>query len=364
MTNNKQMKLLMDTQRIWYVGFCNDNEIERVLNPKTAKDYLLKQRADIISNHPRFYRVFRALETYLNSNGLENCFVDRHYMKYIKLLSRQNKERLESITYGDIFSNDFNGYASYDKKFGVIVYLNESLRYFNNFINLALLDQEKNIPESIRRNALRISIRIALKTESMDFLLDPRGIVSPAIANMMRETTEDELEFVVGHEFAHYLCGHLDNSKTDNKVFFSFDSHIYSNIIYTLSQKQEFEADCNSINNVIRQKDRERLIRAALIWFSSLELVEYVFDIISPGRTSYTHPSAKERYNKIKETFYADDTIKNELNKIRKRVEVYKAFLKEDISLNAENYEMYGSAYLDSPNTKWRGRELIDRVDY
>lgn len=45
---------------------------------------------------------------------------------------------------------------------------------------------------------------------------------------------------------------------------------------------------------------------------------------------------------------------KYELNKIRKRVEEYKTFLKEDISLNAEDYEMYGSAYLDSSNTKWR----------
>ena len=124
--------------------------------------------------------------------------------------------------------------------------------------------------------------------------------------------------------------------------------------VFSFQKSYNIRRTFQILNNVIGQKDRERLIRAALIWFSSLELVEYVFDIISPGRPSYTHPSAKERYNKIKETFYADDIIKNELNKIRKRVEEYKAFLKEDISLNAEDYEMYGSAYLDSPNTKWR----------
>ena len=34
------------------------------------------------------------------------------------------------------------------------------------------------------------------------------------------------------------------------------------------------------------------------------------------------------------------------------------------MSLNFDMYEMYGSVYLDKPNTNWRGRELIDRKDY
>lgn len=44
-----------------------------------------------------------------------------------------------------------------------------------------------------------------------------------------------------------------------------------------------------------------------------------------------------------------------------------KKFIKEDISNNyGETYddELYGSIYLDLPNTEWRGRELLDRVDY
>ena len=35
-----------------------------------------------------------------------------------------------------------------------------------------------------------------------------------------------------------------------------------------------------------------------------------------------------------------------------------------ETSFNFDEYEAYGSAYLDKPNTKWRGKELIDRVDY
>ena len=36
----------------------------------------------------------------------------------------------------------------------------------------------------------------------------------------------------------------------------------------------------------------------------------------------------------------------------------------DEVGFNIDMYEFYGSLYLDKPNTKWRGRELIDRVDY
>ena len=38
--------------------------------------------------------------------------------------------------------------------------------------------------------------------------------------------------------------------------------------------------------------------------------------------------------------------------------------MKEEVSANFDQYKMYGSMYLAKPNTEWRGRELIDRVDY
>lgn len=45
-------------------------------------------------------------------------------------------------------------------------------------------------------------------------------------------------------------------------------------------------------------------------------------------------------------------------------LKILKDFLSEDLSVNYDNYEVYGSAYLDKPNTKWRGKKLVDRVDY
>jgi len=38
----------------------------------------------------------------------------------------------------------------------------------------------------------------------------------------------------------------------------------------------------------------------------------------------------------------------------------YKRFLKEDVALNFESYEFYGSIYLG----QWRGKVLVDRVDF
>ena len=89
----------------------------------------------------------------------------------------------------------------------------------------------------------------------------------------------------------------------------------------------------------------------------------------SAFQTGYqTHPAALDRYNNI-----LNNALKTEkfcykpYEQILEWSEVLKAFILEDIS---ENYgdlyddEAYGSIYLDKPNTEWRGKELVDRVDY
>ena len=48
-------------ERIWYMGVCSPEEIDRILNVKDASDYLLKLRADIIADNTRLWRVFLAL---------------------------------------------------------------------------------------------------------------------------------------------------------------------------------------------------------------------------------------------------------------------------------------------------------------
>ena len=45
-------------QRLWYMSFCNNDEIDRIISPKNPADYLLQQRADIVADNTRYYRVY------------------------------------------------------------------------------------------------------------------------------------------------------------------------------------------------------------------------------------------------------------------------------------------------------------------
>ena len=57
-------------ERIWYMGVCSPEEIDRILNVKDASDYLLKLRADIIADNTRLWRVFLLFQKNMAINGL------------------------------------------------------------------------------------------------------------------------------------------------------------------------------------------------------------------------------------------------------------------------------------------------------
>lgn len=355
-------------ERIWYQPYCTEDEINRILSPRNAKDFLLKKRADIVAAHPRFYRVYLALANQNSYTSFENSFNVQHYEAFLSKLPASDKLRCESIAYGDIYANDFNGYATKDEIWGKILYLNTNLSFFATFMNLALLDFERKIPSKIRINALRIAVRISIRNEAMDFTLDPRGIIPQNVQTRIKQVCKNELKFIAGHEFAHFLCDHLKDSNLKKSLTFSFEEKQYFDKVYNNSQLDEFEADVNSITRPkYSKKELKELVKAALIWFTSLDIVEYVESIIAPKLSDayLTHPSAKDRYERIVKIFKSEiSSIKDELELIRNRAEQFKLFLKQDISLNYDSYEMYGSAYLDKPNTEWRGKELVDRVDY
>ena len=358
----------MDMTRVWYHSFCTEKEIDRILNPKTAEDFLLKKRADIIADHPRYTRVYLRLSELPTYSSLENSFNKKHYHRFLLKLSKNDRELCDKVVYGDVFSNDFNGYATRHEKWGNILYINNCLQMFCNFINLALLDFEEEVPLEVRVNALRIAIRISMKNESMDFALDPRGIIPIGISKELNKLAELQLQNIAGHEFCHFLCGHLDNSTLIKAETFSLSDKKYYDDVYNVSQQNEFEADLASLTRPnYNTKEIILLTRALLIWFISLDIVEYSCEIYSPTSNFCikTHPSAKDRYDYILSHMEKiDKSLLQELNDIKHRAEILKEFLKEDMSLNFDMYEMYGSVYLDKPNTNWRGRELIDRKDY
>ncbi len=106
----------------------------------------------------------------------------------------------------------------------------------------------------------------------------------------------------------------------------------------------------------------------ALLWFAIFAIFEAAENTMFPPFGRQTHPGAKARYNNILENAKRPANFQEmeeyytiDLPGI---VSYYEEFVIEDVQLNCDSYEMYGSAYLAAPNTEWRGPELIDRVDY
>ncbi len=359
-------------EKIKYFPILNEYEYKRISNVDNAKDYLLKLRADIIVDNMRLFRVYRNKALIREKNwSLEESFTTKPYDMFLKAVDDETRKKCTDIVYGNIFSNDPNGYI-FNTKFGPIITISESLVFFCKFMNMALLQFEDNIPEYVCHNAIRIAIRVMLKTETLDFLMDPRGIVTENIHHGMHAPIDYQLMSIVGHEFSHYMLGHLKESRSVIKpIYFAIsnkDKEYMQMKVYSQSQEEELQADLKSLE--LPQLDNEeykKLFESTILWFGSLELYEAAIDVICPRNPwdTLSHPPARDRMDNILNNAKKPYDY-NELNwkMFKNTINQYKKWLIKDVSLNLYSYEMYGSAYLDEPNSEWRGKELIDRVDY
>lgn len=362
----------LELQKMFFHPICNRSEIERIFNVQNAADYLLKLRAETIVDHMRLYRVYRnkALRDEKNWT-LEGAFNDTHYRAALDKFPTDARDLCKNVIYGDIFSNDPNGMI-FPTQYGPITTISESLKFFLKFAHLALLDCEVDIPLHVRFNSLRIAIRVMLKTEAMDFFMDPRGIVPKKAASAIHAPIPLQLQFIAGHEFSHFILGHLsDSNLIEQPIFYAIsggEKEYKPTMVYNSSQKNEFEADLQAILLPNYSKHfRGELLHAALLWFGCLELYQSVCDVMFPQSSwAYqSHPTARDRYENLLTNIPTHKSINSRhWHEFPKLVDQMAEFLREDVSLNFDAYERYGSAYLDKPNTEWRGRELIDRVDY
>lgn len=362
---------VVDHQKLFFRPVCNSMEIERIFNVKNAKDHLLKVRAETIVDHMRLFRVYRnkALKNEKNWS-LETSFDTSHYEAVLAKLPKDARALCRAVTYGDIFSDDPNGMI-FNTPYGPVTTISESLRFFLKFAHLAILDFGEEVPMYIRINSLRIAIRVMLRNEAMDFYMDPRGIIPSRIATAIHTPIPLQLKFIAGHEFSHFILGHLSEANSiEQPIFYalSHDEREYKPLkVYNTSQRNEFEADLQSIL-LPNYSDRKRneLLRAALLWFGALELFYSVRDTIFPQSSwrIQTHPTPRDRYENLLTNVPATGLDVKQWREFPRLIDKLKTFLQEDVSLNFDFYEFYGSAYLDEPNTKWRGRELVDRVDY
>lgn len=357
---------------IAYFPILNDREYENICNVDDAKKYLLKLRADTIIDNMRLFRVYRNKALINEKNwSLEKSFSTKPYDMFLSAINKETKEMCSSIVYGNIFSNDPNGYI-FNSEFGPIITISESLVFFCKFMNLALLQFDDDVPEHVCQNAIRIAVRVMLKTETLDFLMDPRGIIPESVHYGIHAPIDYQLMSIVGHEFAHYILGHLkDSNSIIRPVFFAIseDDEDYMPIkVYSQSQQEELDADLKSLElPQIADEEYKKLFESTILWFGSLELYEAAIDVICPKNPwmSSSHPTARERMDNIlRNAKKPYDYNQRHWESFKNTINFYKEWLIEDVSANLDFYEMYGSSYLDKPDSEWRGKELIDRVDY
>lgn len=363
-------------ERIWYATVCNKDEIERIINPRNGRDILLKERADIIVDNTRLTRVYIHKRLFVEESkrrwAFEQTFKSTHYDMVLNNLKKEEAEECRKMTYGDMYCKEVNAYAYNEPEWGKFVCLNIGTRFFMNFMNLALSDWKKHdIPGHVIMNSLRIAIRIFLGCEAMDFEVDPRGIIPYELGKDIRKPITGELAYIVGHEFCHHLLNHFDDTNVSKKVLWNTTQGPYEKKIYNTSQYQELEADLGSLTIPnYKEKIYNQVYEGALIWFLSLQLAEVASETIYPlsPLDVKTHPSAVDRYKNIRENAPCPKNFNfRKIQKAEERVQFLTELLQQDIANNFGDLydeDIYGSAYLDEPNTKWRGRELIDRIDY
>ncbi|QIH75006.1 hypothetical protein GTN31_01425 [Macrococcoides canis] len=361
------MKKVNKLDEIWYRGLCSPSELERILYPRNAFDHLLHRKVDIISNNTRYTRQVINFFHKSGKSSISSYFDEQHYENYISYLCESDELKCKKISYGDLFDAPVNAFAEMTE-WGPIIYINESLKYYNKFFNLCFLYlDDDQVPNDVKVNSLRIATRLLLGSESMDFRMDPRGIIPQSINNNLDLITDYQMAFIVGHEFGHFFCNHLDNNKTKTLYLKQRDSQLRNVKVYSQSHKQEFEADIDSLNRPLYdEKKYKNVFNFTIIWFYSQIFSEKVLDIVNP-RPEYkkSHPPATARISNIlNECKIPKGFDSKTIEYLDKKIEVLIKLIEDELAYNFDIYEQYGSCYLSSPNTAWRGKELVDRVDY
>jgi hypothetical protein len=347
-----------------YRPVCNYDEIQRIYFPKNGSDLLLKMRADVVAEKIRIYRVLTARQKRVGEKwNFSTHFRRRDFRKYLRRLSSEDWKKCSVATYGFVYSDDPNG-ACIKSEFGNIIVISESLNYFFYFMNLAFVRFDEEVPGDVIWAALIIAMRSMLQTESMDYELDPRGIIPASIDCRIKKIVNNQLQFIIGHEFAHHICDHIENSGSYQRTLIeNSDASEATYVFYNHQQQQEFEADEQAIFRSTDHQHRFDQLSGAILFFIYLDVFEHVKNhIYPPIRPVITHPSPIDRLNRLVETFrpYLPDDIDDHISNLKNVGNLFKSSLGEEATLNPDVFDFYGSVYLG----QWRGPELIDRVDY
>lgn len=349
---------------------CTIEEIRRIQTPSSAADHLLKLRADAIADSPRLTRVFlKRRERQSKGWSLSSHFEAAAFERYLSALPEEWRTACQGVPAGMAFLREPNG-ACIRSAHGDFIVVSESLQTYLYYMNVFLLAQD-DIPMDDCVAALMISLRTMFLTETPDFDLDPRGQLPEKVDGRSAALVEDQLQFVVGHEYAHLLLGHLNAGSVQQAPLGVFPTSAHSSArYYTPRQQQEFEADVGALLHAkLDEQELAGRLNASTWFFLGLEILYAVSDYINPSvHAPKTHPEPIDRLLALRKevlgartvdagSIYSDDEIANGIkwvNSLKERL------LKDFIPVQVDALETYGSVYLPS----FRGAELHDRLHF
>ena len=352
----------------FFAPFCSRSDIEKINSPTAASDYLLQLRAESIVDNPRLVRVFRARKGKKVNWSLEKYYLERkREEQYLLSLSKGNYERLKNIPSGSVYLDGANAICAKTSG-GNIIAVSEPLEYFLYFMNLFFYGENFGIKVEDTNAAFRIAQRIMAGHESFDFDIDPRGSLPKHIDVWMKNITDLQYQFILGHEYSHHLLGHVKDSNLRSDSLSSFMAMYEGNSTiqhYKYSHKLEYDADWHAIKNIKgNSKFKEDISNAAFLTLMYLETSKIVLDYINPRRANHigTHPDPVSRIFKIRKKLnnkygFNRDILENNLDYLKKYTE---QFVSQYLAFNFDEFESYGSHYLPS----YKAMLLNDRVDF
>ncbi|MGA1859584.1 hypothetical protein VH569_26665 [Azospirillum sp. 11R-A] len=338
---------------------------DRLMNPATLEDCLLRIQADPLLDHTRLYRVARARAAAMGTeNYLEPVF-QQDFDNYLAEMTDIGRMIAECIPHRYVLTNSREAMCI-ETACGRVIVVSEVLRYALYFMNLAFgeLYGLPSVPDDVQGHAMIVAARTMIMTEALDFDLDPRGIVPNDIDAFLRHMTEWQMKFVIGHEFSHHRFGHkglglrmtrpIRNDPGEGK------GHEWQS--YKRSWHEEYEADIGAIEEIEGEDSRKLISTAAILFFLYLEFFERIEEALDATLADIdTHPPTSERLRNVVDKFgilidvdwkWAAAQLESIQDHAKAIIEIYN----DDPNLLLE----YGSAYLGS----WKGPDLIDRVDY
>lgn len=358
---------------LFYYPVCTREEIQRIENVASAEDYLLSLRANSVANCPRLTRVFlRRREESVEDWSLTSYYESYDFDDYIGRLPENMAETCKDIAAGYALSREPHG-VCISNEHGKVVVVSEALRHFLFYMNAHFKGAIEGLDPKDTAACIFIACRTMLLTETQDFDLDPRGDLPDNVRMYCNKVVSDQLEFVIGHEFAHVLLGHFGegaNLSSHSALMMIGNSSGRAEKYFNPRQHQEFEADAGSILHA-DYDDHEcaDILNGAVLFFLYLDIFYAISDYINPPfNPSKTHPDPIDRLWALRKTvlqarsvdeenLYTDQDVKDWIQSMQG---IKDHFVTELLPYGIEHFEFYGSVYLPS----YRKESLLDRFDF